>query len=88
LLLASPSPLAGRRISIYNPGLTRVVNHDAKALDELPHHLLVGQLSQGWQVKAANLRTMVDQAATLLQAFGRCDLVEVPRDEIVRVLGH
>ena len=50
--------------------------------------LLVGQLTQGWQVKAANLRSLVDEARSLLQTFGRCDLVKVPRDEIVRVLGH
>ena len=50
--------------------------------------LLVGQLTQGWQVKAANLRPLVDQARMLLQTFGRCDVVKVPRDEIVRVLGH
>jgi ribonuclease HI len=50
--------------------------------------LLVGQLIQGWQVKAANLRPLVDEAISLMQAFGRCDLVKVPRDEIVRVLGH
>ncbi|MBN1813658.1 MAG: reverse transcriptase-like protein [Anaerolineae bacterium] len=50
--------------------------------------LMVGQLTQGWQVKAANLRPLVDEAAALIQAFGRCDLVKVPRAEIVRVLGH
>ncbi len=50
--------------------------------------LMVGQLTQGWNVKAANLRPLVDEAAGLMQAFGRCDLVKVPRDEIVRVLGH
>jgi len=50
--------------------------------------LIVGQLTQGWQVKAANLRPLVDEAGRLVQAFGRCDLVKVPRDEIVRVLGH
>ena len=58
--------------------------------------LLVGQLTQGWQVKAANLRSLVDEAATLIRTFGRCDpspalgagLVKVPREEIVRVLGH
>lgn len=49
--------------------------------------LLVGQLTQGWQVKAANLRPLVDEAAALIRAIGRCDLVKVPRDEIVRVLG-
>jgi ribonuclease HI len=50
--------------------------------------LMVGQLTQGWRVKAANLRSLVDEAAALIQAFGRCDLVKVPREEIVRVLGH
>jgi len=50
--------------------------------------LMVGQLTQGWQVKAANLRPLVNEAGSLVQAFGRCDLVKVPRDEIVRVLGH
>jgi len=49
---------------------------------------MVGQLTQGWQVKAANLRPLVDEARGLVQTFGRCDLVKVPRDEIVRVLGH
>ena len=49
---------------------------------------MVGQLTQGWQVKAANLRPLVDEAKSLMAAFGRCHLVKVPRDEIVRVLGH
>ena len=50
--------------------------------------LMVGQLTQGWQVKSSNLRLLVDEAAALIQTFGSCDLVKVPRDEIVRVLGH
>jgi ribonuclease HI len=50
--------------------------------------LLVGQLTQGWQVKAANPRPLAENAKSLAQAFGRCDLVKVPRDEIVRVLAH
>jgi ribonuclease HI len=50
--------------------------------------LMVGQLTLGWQVKAANLRPLVDKARSLMQTFGRCDLIKVPRDEIVRVLGH
>jgi hypothetical protein len=49
---------------------------------------MVGQLTQGWQVKAANLRPLVDEAGALMQSFGRCDLVKVPRNEIVWVLGH
>jgi ribonuclease HI len=50
--------------------------------------LLVGQLTQGWQIKAANLRPLKDEAWELMRTFGRCDLVKVPRGEIVRVLGH
>jgi ribonuclease HI len=50
--------------------------------------LLVGQLTQGWQVKAANLRPLVDEAAGLLKSFGLAQLEKVPREEIVRVLGH
>ena len=62
--------------------------------------LMVGQLTQGWKVKAANLRPLVDEATGLMQAFGRCDpstslrtgLVKVPRKTTclrpVRVLGH
>ena len=50
--------------------------------------LMVGQITQGWQVKAANLRPLIDEAKSLLKAFGKPDLVKVPRDEIVRVLGH
>ena len=50
--------------------------------------LLVGQLTQGWQVKAANLRPLVDEAASLLESFGLAQLEKVPREEIVRVLGH
>jgi len=61
---------------------------DYSLLVHTDSQLMVGQLTQGWQVKAANLRPLVDEAASLTQAFGRCDLVKVPRDEIVRVLGH
>lgn len=50
--------------------------------------LIVGQLTQGWKIKAANLRSLIDEAAALIQTFGRCDLIKVPSDEIVRVLGH
>jgi ribonuclease HI len=61
---------------------------DYSVLIHTDAQLVVGQLTQGWQVKAANLRSLVDEAATLIRTFGRCDLVKVPRDEIVRVLGH
>ena len=67
---------AGRTPSIYS----LLIHTDSQ--------LVVGQLTQGWQVKAANLRTLVDEAKVLMQTFGRCDLVKVPRTEIVRVLDH
>ena len=61
---------------------------DYSLLVHTDSQLMVGQVIQGWQVKAAHLRPLVDEAKGLVQAFGRCDLVKVPRDEIVRVLGH
>jgi ribonuclease HI len=61
---------------------------DFSLLVHTDSQLVVGQLTHGWQVKAANLRPLVDEAAALIEAFGRCDLVKVPREEIVRVLGH
>ena len=41
-----------------------------------------------WPVQAASLRSLVTGVAALIRALGRCDLVKVPRDESVRVLGH
>jgi hypothetical protein len=43
---------------------------------------MVGQLTQGWQVKASNLRPLVDGAASLMQAFVRCDLVKPSPDDV------
>ena len=54
----------------------------------ITHLCLRHRCRQGWQVKAANLRPLIDEAKSLLKAFGKPDLVKVPRDEIVRVLGH
>ncbi|MGD2206978.1 MAG: reverse transcriptase-like protein [Anaerolineae bacterium] len=61
---------------------------DYSVLAHTDSQLMVGQLARGWKVKAANLRPLVDEATKLMQGFGRCDLVKVPREEIVRVLGH
>jgi hypothetical protein len=44
--------------------------------------LLVNQLTQTWQIRAANLRPPVDEARSLKAAFGCCDLVKVPRDDV------
>jgi probable phosphoglycerate mutase len=61
---------------------------DYSLLIHTDSQLVVGQLTQGWQIKATNLRPLADEAKGLMQAFGHCDLVKVPRDEIVRILGH
>ena len=81
-LIAALEDLVGR--------IRRAGKHpaDYSLLVQTDAQLLVGQLTQGWQVKAGNLRPLVDEADGLIRAFGRCDLVKVPRDEIVRVLGH
>ena len=81
-LIAALKDLSGRiqRAGKAPSGYSLLLHTDSQ--------LMVGQLTQGWQVKAANLRPLVDEAKSLMQAFGRCDLVKVPREEIVRVLGH
>ena len=81
-LIAGLKDLVGRiqRAGKAPSGYSLLVHTDSQ--------LMVGQLTQGWKIKAANLRPLVDEATALIQAFGRCDLVKVPREEIVRVLGH
>ena len=81
-LIAALKDLSGRiqRAGKAPSGYGLLVHTDSQ--------LMVGQLTHGWQVKAANLRPLVDEAKSLMQAFGRCDMLKVPRDEIVRVLGH
>jgi len=81
-LIAGLKDLAGR---IERAGKSA---SDYSLLVHTDSQLMVGQVTQGWQVKATNLRPLVDEAKCLVQAFGHCDLVKVPRDEIVRVLGH
>ena len=81
-LIAALKDLSGRiqRAGKAPSGYSLLLHTDSQ--------LMVGQLTQGWKVQAANLRPLVDEATDLLKLFGRCDLVKVPRDEIVRVLGH
>lgn len=50
--------------------------------------LMVGQITHGRQVKAPNLRPLIDEARDLLKASDKADLAKVPRDETLRVLGH
>lgn len=49
--------------------------------------LLVGQLTQGWKVKANNLLSLHKEAASGLRKTG-ARLIKVPRDQIVEKLGH
>jgi ribonuclease HI len=81
-LIAALKDLTGRitRAGKSPSGYSLLIQTDAQ--------LVVGQLTRGWQVKAVNLRTLVDEAAGLLRAFGHTQLEKVPREEIVRVLGH
>ena len=81
-LIAGLKDLVGRiqRAGKSPSGYSLLVHTDSQ--------LMVGQLTLGWQIKAANLRPLVDEAKSLMGAFGCCDLVKVPRHEIVRVLGH
>jgi len=81
-LIAALKDLAGR---IRRAGKSPA---DYSLLIQTDAQLLVGQLTQGWQVKAGNLRPLVDEAQGLLASFGLAHLQKVPRSEIVRVLGH
>jgi ribonuclease HI len=49
--------------------------------------LMVGQLAQGWKVNASNLFALHDEAASRLQRTG-AKIIWVPRDQIVKRLGH
>ena len=50
--------------------------------------LVVGQLCQGWKVKAPNLQPLVEEARKYMGFFGDVVFTSVPRAEIVKVLGH
>jgi len=55
---------------------------DYSLLVHTDSQLVTGQLTQGWKVKAANLRPLVDEAEALMRPFGWCDLVKVPREDV------
>ncbi|MDQ3539343.1 MAG: ribonuclease HI family protein [Chloroflexota bacterium] len=50
--------------------------------------LVLNQLLGRWKVKNEGLRTLYEQAARLIQAFARVDLVWHPRARSVERLGH
>lgn len=81
-LIAALKDLVGRiRKAGKNPA-------DYSVLAYTDSQLVVGQLVQGWACKAANLRPLLYEADVYKAMFGHCDVVKVPREEIVRVLGH
>lgn len=49
--------------------------------------LVVNQVAGGWKVRAPNLKTLNEQARTLWREL-RAGLAWVPREEIVKRLGH
>jgi hypothetical protein len=48
--------------------------------------LIVGQLTQGWKIKAANLRPLVGEAAAFSQALDRFDPSHALRTGLAKVL--
>ncbi len=50
--------------------------------------LVVGHLTMGWKVNAANLQPLVEEAEALLHRFAAFRIVKTPRTAIVAVLGH
>jgi len=49
--------------------------------------LVVGQVTQGWKVKAEHLMLFVAEAKTLVAVTG-AKIVKEPREKIVEILGH
>jgi len=50
--------------------------------------LVLSQVQGTWKVREPRMGVLRDQARQLLRRFGHYSLVQVPREESVRVLGH
>jgi len=50
--------------------------------------LVIGQVAGGWKVKEPTLLPLVEQVRALVKQFAGVEFEWVPREEIVRVLGH
>ena len=50
--------------------------------------LVIGQLSQGWKVKAPNLRPLAIQAAAKCQQFQDVEFKRISGIEMKKILGH
>ena len=49
--------------------------------------LIIGQISQNWQVKAEHLKPLQEEASVLVKELN-VKLVKVPREVLVKELGH
>ena len=64
-LIAALTDLGGRiRQARESPSMYSLLLHTDS-------QLMVGQLTQGWQIKAASLHPLVDEAKSLTEALGR-----------------
>jgi len=61
---------------------------DYSVIAQTDSQLVVEQVNCRWACKSDNLRGLLYEAHVYQAKFGRCDVVKVPRAEIVRVLGH
>jgi ribonuclease HI len=50
--------------------------------------LVIGQLSKGWKIKAANLRPLAIKANSLMQEFGQVSFEQISGIEMKQILGH
>ena len=71
-----------RHVAYYAPvGASVEVRTDSQ--------LVVGQVTQGWKVKAANLQPLVDAAKEMVRDLGgNVTFVKIPGDAMKAILGH
>lgn len=50
--------------------------------------LVIGQLTQGWKVKATNLLPLVNRALDLVELFGQVRFIKISGQEMKKILGH
>ena len=73
-------------------GMQGVINsHDPKTIGltiKTDSALVVGQLTEGWKIKAENLRPLIENAKHQLSQFASWRIEKAPRHDIEMVLGH
>jgi ribonuclease HI len=75
------SALVHLRRRIERPGKS-ALNHNVVIRTD--SQFLVGQLTQCWKAKAANVRPLLDEAESPMKALGQSDLTNASCDEGVR----